>query len=331
MEEDRIHDEPMEEAPLQEVVVEETSNGDISEELQIPSQQLLVEELTPDELLEQEMLAFFMSEQPTPETPMEVDSLTEAPIPETPTTELMPGIETERPLSRRPPRWLQSTATQSKLHRALHAHRLESEIADYSMNREEIQEYGRLEIRRLLTGMGPPPPMDRAAQIEAHFNGDAPDSAKVNALLVPKNRLQVVRWNAAIRMRDFYEHASLEDLIQVTLPSEYETWKMEKEYSDLKEALGVIHQTHGEDERERDHRARMWVYNRPNNGSRRNLFRSRGYGSSFREVISADEEWPEEGWASAGLVQPDADFVTRFEVKMRMRPVLVRENRRQPR
>lgn len=173
MEEDRIHDEPMEEAPLQESVVEETSNGDISEEPQIPSQQLLVEELTPDELLEQEMLAFFMSEQPTPETPMEIDSTTEAPIPETPTTELMPGIETERPLSRRPPRWLQSTATQSKLHRALHAHRLESEIADYLMNREEIQEYGRLETRRLLMGMGPPPPMDRAAQIEAHFNGDA--------------------------------------------------------------------------------------------------------------------------------------------------------------
>ncbi|KAL6816613.1 hypothetical protein J3E69DRAFT_370250 [Trichoderma sp. SZMC 28015] len=121
MEEDRIHDEPMEKAPLQEVVVEETFNGDISEEPQIPSQQLLVEELTPDELLEQEMLAFFMSEQLTPETPMEVDSTTEALIPETPTTELMP-------------------ATQSKLHRALYAHRLESEIADYLMNREEIQD-----------------------------------------------------------------------------------------------------------------------------------------------------------------------------------------------
>ncbi|PKK50041.1 hypothetical protein CI102_4436 [Trichoderma harzianum] len=331
MEEDRIHDEPMEEAPLQEPVVEETSNGDISEEPQMPLQQLPSEELTPDEQLEAEMLASFMLEQPTPETPMEVDSTTEAPTPETPTTELMPGIETERQLSRRPPRWLQSTATQSRLHRALHAHRLESEIADYSLNREEIQEYGRLEIRRLLTGMGPPPPMDRAAQIEQHFNGDAPDSAKVNALLVPQNRLQVVRWNEAIRMREFYEHASLEELIQVTLPTEYETWKMEKEYADLKEALGVIHQTHGEDERERDHRARMWVCNRPGNGSRINLYRSRGYGSSFREVISADEEWPEEGWASAGLVQPDADFVTRFETKMRMRPFLVRENRRRPR
>lgn len=173
MEEDRIHDEPMEEAPLQEPVVEETSNGDISEEPQMPLQQLPSEELTPDEQLEAEMLASFMLEQPTPETPMEVDSTTEAPTPETPTTELMPGIETERQLSRRPPRWLQSTATQSRLHRALHAHRLESEIADYSLNREEIQEYGRLEIRRLLTGMGPPPPMDRAAQIEQHFNGDA--------------------------------------------------------------------------------------------------------------------------------------------------------------
>ncbi|KAL6693841.1 hypothetical protein J3F84DRAFT_350557 [Trichoderma pleuroticola] len=325
MEEDRIYDEPMEEAPMQEPAVEEAATGDRWEEPQIPWQRLL-RELMPNDESSETPLATVMSEQLTAETPMEEDSTTEAPIPETPTAEIIPCIP--RPLSRRPPRWLQSTATQSKLHRALHTYRLESEIADYSMNREEIREFGQLETRRFLTGPRLPPPMDAAAYIEAHFNGDAPDSAKVNAMLVPQNRLQVVRFNDAIRERDFYETATLEEMARLTMPTAYETWKMEKEYADLREALGVTMQTLGEDERERDYRARLWTRSGCN---RIDLFRSRGYGSSFGEAISIDEDWPEEDWASAGLVQPDAPFDVRLEAKMRMRPVLLPERRREPR
>ncbi|KAL7957909.1 hypothetical protein V8C34DRAFT_324799 [Trichoderma compactum] len=324
MEEDRVYEEPMEEAPMQESVVEEASTGDICEEPQIPWQRLLGE-LMPNDQLDETLMESHLSESPTPETPMEEDSTTEAPTPETPTTGATPG--TQRQPSRRPPRWLQSTASQSKLARALHTYRLESEIADYSVNREEIQEYGRLETRRFLMGPRLPPPMDAAARIEAHFYGDAPDSAKVNALLVPQRRLQLARFNDAIRERDFYETATLEEMARYTMPTPYETWKMEKEYADLREALGVVMRALAEDERERDHRAKLWSRSGNN---RIELFRSRGYGSSCGEVISIDEEWPEEGWASAGLVQPDAPFVVRFEAKMRMRPVLVPGTRREP-
>ncbi|KAL7907705.1 hypothetical protein GGI35DRAFT_454626 [Trichoderma velutinum] len=335
MEVDRIYDELMKEAPMQESVSEEASTGDISmEERQIPWQQQLGE-MMPDDQLDDTLLASILTE-PMPETPMEEDSTTETPTPEVPTPETpTTGIsttriipDTSRQLSRRPPRWQQSTATQSKLHRALHTHRLESEIEEYSLNREEIQEFAPPETRQFLMGMRPPPPMDAVARIEERFNGKEPDSAKVNALLVPQNRLQVVRFNEAIRMRDFYETATLEEMIRCTMPAPYETWKMEKEYSDLREALGVVMQTIDENEREREHRARLWSRSRSN---QINLYRSRGYGSSFREVISIDEDWPEEDWASAGLEQPDAPFLVRCEAKMKMRPVLVRERKTEPR
>lgn len=170
MEENQIYEEPMEEATMQESVVEGASTGDICEEPQIPWQRLLGE-LMPNDQLDETLMESHLSESSTPETPMEEDSITEASTPETPTTAVTPG--TQRQPSRRPPRWLQATGTQSKLARALHTYRLESEITDYSMNREEIQEFGRLETRRFLTGPRLPPPMDAAARIEAHFNGDA--------------------------------------------------------------------------------------------------------------------------------------------------------------
>ncbi|KAL7931307.1 hypothetical protein V8C35DRAFT_310068 [Trichoderma chlorosporum] len=146
------------------------------------------------------------------------------------------------------------------------------------------------------------------------------NSAEVNALYVPENRLQMDMYNESIRMRDFYEISSVEEMISITMPTAYETWKMEKEYSEMKPALDVFVKTNKEDEHERKHRAGLWSGAR----DRVTLLRSRGYGSSFREVISVDEEWPEEDWASAGLqLQPDAPYLERFEVKMRTRPVLV--------
>ncbi|KAK4082371.1 uncharacterized protein Triagg1_2183 [Trichoderma aggressivum f. europaeum] len=320
MEEDRVYNELREEAPMPESVGEEASTGLGGEEPQVPWQRLL-DELMPNDQVDEALMESHMSEQLTPETPTEVNSATEASTPETPTTGMIPDTP------RRPPHWLQSTATQTKLQRSLHTWRLENEIADYSMNREEIRRFGGLETRRFLMGPSLPPPMDAEAWIEADVHGDAPDSAKVNALLVPQNRLQLVRFNDDIRERDINETSTAEEMARMTMPTPYETWKMEKECVDLREALGIMMQNFGEDERVRDHRARMWSRSANN---RIDMFRSRGYGSSFREVISIDEEWPEEDWASAGLVRPDASFVERFEAKMRMRPVLVRGRRREP-
>lgn len=44
--------------------------------------------------------------------------------------------------------------------------------------------------------------------------------------------------------------------------------------------------------------------------------RSRGFGSGLREVISVDEEWPEEGWASS-VVLKGVSYDVRLQIRMK--------------
>lgn len=146
------------------------------------------------------------------------------------------------------------------------------------------------------------------------------DSAEVHSLFVPRNRLQITQYDEFVRLRTLLQDTNLENRILARRPSAYETWKMEKEFADLGAARNVLNETLDQDVWDQNrHRFRREAACK----NRARMLLSGGYGSSFREVISVDEEWPEENWANFGLLLLDAPFRERFHDKMRMRPVLV--------
>lgn len=94
---------------------------------------------------------------------------------------------------------------------------------------------------------------------------------------------------------------------------------MDKEYKDLHDA-GTILERSVQDMEYRGSRRRPQAEHGVERRAR--CLRSRGYGSGLGEVISVDEEWPEEGWASL-IFLPDASFDARLEAKMKDRPFLL--------
>lgn len=94
---------------------------------------------------------------------------------------------------------------------------------------------------------------------------------------------------------------------------------MDKEYKDLCNASTILEQT-VEDIR---HRRSLKIPPAVHGVKRRaQRLRSRGFGSGLGEVISVDEEWPEEGWATSMLL-PDASYDAKIQYKMKDRPFIL--------
>lgn len=108
-------------------------------------------------------------------------------------------------------------------------------------------------------------------------------------------------------------------LIFTAPATKYEAWKMDKEYKDLCDASTILEQSVGNMEYRSSLRHPPAVHGVERRARR---LRSRGFGSGLREVISVDEEWPEEGWASS-ILMPYANYDARLQFKMKDRPFLL--------
>lgn len=110
-------------------------------------------------------------------------------------------------------------------------------------------------------------------------------------------------------------------LIFTSPATKYEAWKMDKEYKDLCNASTILEQS----VQEINHKSYFKIPPAVHGVKRRaQRLRSRGFGSSLGEVISVDDEWPEEGWATS-MMLPDASYDTklRFKMKDKGRPFLL--------
>ncbi|KAK6445134.1 hypothetical protein FP744_10001382 [Trichoderma asperellum] len=141
------------------------------------------------------------------------------------------------------------------------------------------------------------------------------DTAFFQAVTVPWQSLFISQFIDYAQNRML---AGLPHPLIFTFPAtEYEAWKMDKEYKDIKDAKNILQRS---------------IQNMEYRGTpihcvceirqRALRLRSRGYGSGLREVISVDEVWPHEGWASL-VFSPEASYDARMEIKMRNRPLLI--------
>lgn len=99
---------------------------------------------------------------------------------------------------------------------------------------------------------------------------------------------------------------------------------MDKEYKDLYVAITTLEESVKaikEKSRNRGSPA-THIFHR-----RAQRLRSRGFGSGLREVISVDEQWPEEGWATS-ILFADASYDIRLRYKMqeKNRPFLLNKD-----
>lgn len=141
------------------------------------------------------------------------------------------------------------------------------------------------------------------------------DTAFVQAVTSPWNGLFITQFidYAMNRLVSGLPHS----LIFTAPATEYEAWKIDKEFKDIQDAGNILQKS-----------VQGMEYKGPRIKSSYGIkeralrLRSRGYGSGLREVISVDEEWPEEGWASL-MFLPDASYNARIEAKMKNRPFLL--------
>ncbi|KAM0254400.1 hypothetical protein ACHAQJ_006803 [Trichoderma viride] len=147
---------------------------------------------------------------------------------------------------------------------------------------------------------------------------DQIDSANVNAITAPWNGLYINQYIQIVASRA--DTGMSEDQIFAQVPTAYETWKIDKEYKDLmvagkylKDSLCEMEKSSGPPPAIRSASAR----------DRARRLRSRGYGTSLGEVISADEDWPEEGWADNQVDLLFDSYEARIEAKMRNRPFIL--------
>ncbi|PNP47938.1 hypothetical protein TGAMA5MH_00990 [Trichoderma gamsii] len=102
-------------------------------------------------------------------------------------------------------------------------------------------------------------------------------------------------------------------LIFTSPATKYEAWKMDKEYKDLYVATTTLEKS------VKAIKERTSIKSPPTaHGVKRRAqrLRSRGFGSGLREVISVDEEWPEEGWASS-VVLKGVSYDVRLQIRMK--------------
>jgi hypothetical protein len=120
------------------------------------------------------------------------------------------------------------------------------------------------------------------------------DTAFFNAVTSPWNRLLISQFVDYVEMKMI---AGIPRPLIFTAPAtKYEAWKMDKECKDLIDAKEIL----DESVKNMQYISSLGIP-QPDHGLQRRArrLRSRGYGSGLREVISVDEEWPEEGWASS--------------------------------
>lgn len=121
------------------------------------------------------------------------------------------------------------------------------------------------------------------------------------------------------------DYANKRILARIPLPlifagptTKYEAWKIEKEFNDLVQAKNILQKS--VEDLEYKGSASKSAYEGVRVRALR--LRSRGYGSGLREVISVDEKWTDDGWASS-IYLPDGSYDARIELKMRNRPFLL--------
>jgi hypothetical protein len=141
------------------------------------------------------------------------------------------------------------------------------------------------------------------------------DSANVDAMMAPWGELYITQYIEMVGSKAF---DGMEDRqIFAELPSAYETWKIDKEFKDIKAAGDVLRESLGGMEKKRKNPIAIRTDSARDRAKR---LRSGGYGTSLGEVISADEDWPEEGWANSRI---DLPYAVRFKAKMRNRPFIL--------
>ncbi|KAM0513779.1 hypothetical protein ACHAPE_007606 [Trichoderma viride] len=167
-----------------------------------------------------------------------------------------------------------------------------------------------------MTGRLPKPPSDWGSMYDPF---QPIDTAYFRAVLSPWNRLFISQ---------FVEYVRAKMLVGIPLPliftspaTKYEAWKMDKEYKDLYVAITTLEESVKAIKEKSCNRPPP-----PAHGVKRRAqrLRSRGFGSGLREVISVDEEWPEEGWATSILLA-DASYDVRLQFRMqeKNRPFLL--------
>ncbi|KAL7921288.1 hypothetical protein ACQKWADRAFT_327775 [Trichoderma austrokoningii] len=210
------------------------------------------------------------------------------------------------------------TAASTKIHRLVYCYMIERTLVSCWEVRELFRDHAvpslRLYLQPEILHL-PAPPSDWGP---SHDPFQPMDTAFFHAVTSPFNRLFIAQ---------FIDYAETKIHVGIPLPliftspaTKYEAWKMDKEYKDLQNARTTLERSM-QDIEYKSTVARIHASHGVTRRARR--LRSRGYGSGLGEVISIDEEWPEEGWASNLSCSPDASYDTRLESKMRDRPFLL--------
>ncbi|EHK49502.1 uncharacterized protein TrAtP1_010733 [Trichoderma atroviride] len=210
------------------------------------------------------------------------------------------------------------TAASSRTHRRVYICIIHRRLSSYCEVRQIFSDYAIPSLRVYLLPeiacLLPAPPSDWGLD---HDPFQPVDTAFFHATMSPWNRLFISQ---------FMDYAETKMLAGIPLPlifaapaTKYEAWKMDKEYKDLCNASAILAQSVEHIRYKSSLRKPAAAHGLKRRAQR---LRSRGFGSGLGEVISVDEEWPEEGWASS-MLMPDAPYDTRLRYKMRDRPFLL--------
>lgn len=145
---------------------------------------------------------------------------------------------------------------------------------------------------------------------------DQVDSAEPNAMSVAWDSLHVGRY---IRYVEAMTQADMtaEETFTI-LPTDYETWKMEKELKDIEDGLEIARKWMNEFRMEHASRGPYGITVR----ERASRLRSGGYGSSLRKVTSIEDDW-DDPWDDHRVWLPEVSYEERFMAVMRERPFIL--------
>ncbi|KAL6900500.1 hypothetical protein GGI43DRAFT_383972 [Trichoderma evansii] len=207
------------------------------------------------------------------------------------------------------------TRVLSETHRRVYILIIERIIFPYWRLRQIFKEHAVPSLQLYLQNKDDRLPAPPSPWGSSHDPFQPVDTAFFQAVTSPWNGLFITQFMDYATNRLF---ANLPHPLIFTAPAtEYEAWKIDKEFKDLQDAGNTLQKS-----------VQDMEYTGPRIKSaygieRRALrLRSRGYGSGLGEVISVDEEWPEEGWASL-IFLPGTSYDTRIEAKMKNRPFLL--------
>ncbi|KAL7784915.1 hypothetical protein V8C37DRAFT_420320 [Trichoderma ceciliae] len=214
---------------------------------------------------------------------------------------------------------------------------LENMCYDYSAIRETLKRYAPETVKKYLESEDTQllePPKDPKSDNVSKMDIDGPvvvspdasadqqvDSANANAnanaMETSWDNLLIAQYIKYVKS-ELADHKTKDEIFTV-LPTPYETWRMEKEFKELKAAKKTLKQSLEAFRVNHERRGHSGVSVR----GRAQRLRSGGYGTGLKEVVSIKEGWPREGWANRRRWLPDVSYEARFIAKMKKRAFIL--------